>query len=62
MHDSQGAVTRLHTGSDNPQSRYIEDLMEGFLLALHLAPDAIEMLWSPTHFTSIKPRRGQSFG
>ena len=59
MHHGQGAVTALQRRAENPHRRHVVDLVEGLLLALHLAPDAIKMLGTAGHFTALQAHRRQ---
>ena len=61
VHHSQGAVTRLHAGRRNPKGCHVVDLVERLLLALHFAPDAIEMFGPTTHLTTLKAGALQPF-
>ena len=60
MHHRQGPVTTLQIGTKNPQGCHVEDLVEGLLLALHLAPDAIEVLGPATHLHPIQAHGGEA--
>ena len=59
VHHRQGPVTALQIRADDAQGRHVIDLVERLLLALHLAPDAIEMLGPATHVNPLQPRRQQ---
>ena len=50
VHHRQSPITTLEVGAKNPQSRHVVDLVERLLLALHLAPDAIEVLGPAAYF------------
>ena len=52
MHHRQSAIAGLDTGRDDPKSRHVIDLVEGLLVALHLAPDAVEVLRTSADLTS----------
>ena len=54
MHHGQGAITRFHTGRNDAKGCHVVDLVERLLLALHFAPDAIEMFGPSTHLTALK--------
>ena len=54
VHHSQGAITRLDAGRNDAKRCHVVDLVERLLLALHFAPDAIEMFGPPTHLTALK--------
>ena len=49
MHHGEGAVAGFHRWSHDPHRRHIKDFVELLLLALHLAPDAIEVFGSSHH-------------
>ncbi len=49
VYHRQGAVAGLHGWGDDPQGRHVIDLVEGLLLALHLAPDAVEVFRPALH-------------
>ena len=60
MHHGQGAITPFNIGRENPQGGHVIDLVERLLLALHLAPDAVEMLGATAHFAIGQARRQQA--
>ena len=49
----EGAVAALDIGGEDPQRRHVVDLVELLLLALHLAPDAKQMLGATTHLAVL---------
>lgn len=53
----KSAITALEVGHQDAQGRHIEDFVEGLLLQLHLAPDAIEVLGPSAHFAVVQPCR-----
>ena len=59
VHHRQGAVAALQVGADDPQGRHVVDLVERLLLALHLAPDAIEVFGPTAHIAALQTRRHQ---
>ena len=52
MHHSQCAVAGLDTGRDDPEGRHVVDLVEGLLMPLHLAPDAVQVLRAAADLTA----------
>ena len=60
MHHRQGPITTLQIRAENPEGRHVEDLVEGLLLALHLAPDAIEVLRPATDLHPIQAHGGEA--
>ncbi|CAI8157685.1 MAG: Uncharacterised protein [Prochlorococcus marinus str. MIT 9215] len=60
MHHCQSAIATFNARGNDSHSRHIKDLVESFLLALHLAPDAIKVLRTTTHFTAFKTSRHQA--
>ena len=60
MDNGQSAITTLDIGREDPQRGHVVDLVELFLLALHLGPDAIEVLGTTTHFTAVEAHGSQT--
>ena len=60
MHHGQGPVTGLDTRRDDPQRGHVVDLVERLLLALHLAPDAEQVLRTAADFTTLKASLSQA--
>ena len=59
VHHRQGPVAAIQIRAEDPQGRHVVDLVECLLLALHLAPDAIEVLGAAAHLTVGEPHRRQ---
>ena len=59
VHHGQGPVAGFQTRRDDAHRCHVVDLVESLLLALHLAPDAIEMFGPTRHFTAVEPHRRQ---
>ena len=51
VHNGEGAVTGLHRWSHDPHRSHIKYFVEFLFLALHLAPDAIEVFGASHHLT-----------
>ena len=60
VNNRQSPITSLNTGGEDPQGRHVVDLVEGFLLPLHLGPDAEEVLGPAAHLTVLQPDSCQS--
>ena len=60
MDNRQGPVAALQVGAEDPEGGHVDDFVERLLLALHFAPDAIEVLGPATHLTVVQPRGGEA--
>ncbi len=49
VNDGESLVAGQHVGNQHPDGPHVENLIEGKLLALHLAPDAVDMLGPANH-------------
>ena len=59
VHHRKRPIAGFHAGRNDPQRRHVVDLVERLLLALHLAPDAVEVLRPATHFATVQASKRQ---
>ncbi len=60
MHDAEGRVTLGHGVDLDAHREHVHHLLEGEALALHLPPDAVDVLWSPGDLAT--DARGRELG